>query len=200
MSKRYELVRDIETPVFCISRGSRFEQGVGMEGTDAAYVCANYTLHPSFVEDNPEWFKPIEDKEPTAFQWKAGFMDEVIKTISAHFQNPDKGHMTDIAEDILWLIEEKINPTSQSIPAGKGTANETINEQRIGEAEGGGYASSRPFNMGIKTGNPVLDRRLEEIEPKLAHKYTEEDLGKAYKAGEKRWYNTYTEYKKLNNI
>ncbi len=77
-------------------------------------------------------------------------------------------------------------PLSQSIKCGTGTANETINEvvNRINKNPQW-VMGIPPFQTGrdIFPDNPVLDRQLEEIEPRLAHIYTEEDLKEAFMAG-----------------
>ena len=52
----YILQKDITDPRWNIKAGSVFKKSFNTP--DAAYICDGYNLHPSYVEGNPEWFKP----------------------------------------------------------------------------------------------------------------------------------------------
>ncbi len=69
------------------------------------------------------YVKPIEDKEPTAFQWSDELVTDIVMgTVEAVLKK----------EPIFlphFINDFKKSKISQSIPAGKGTANETINEE-----------------------------------------------------------------------
>ncbi len=115
-------------------------------------------LSDDVLEDNPDWFEPI------AFQWSDWLVEQLLFIKGVH--NPQKS------------INDYKNSLSQSIPAGKGTANETINEYsssdggeiKAGGGGGGqstygnggeGWSPSRPFTTTIPD-NPVLDRQDKE--------------------------------------
>ncbi len=75
---------------------------------------------------NTPVIKPIEDKEPTAFKWS----DELVAQCHEYIKKDTAGILTPygVRQNIKYFKESK--QLSQSIPAGTGTANETINEEK----------------------------------------------------------------------
>ncbi len=112
--------------------------------------------------------KPIEDKEPTAFQWDREPFDkfevaverEVNKLSLDNQSNTPDFILAEFIRKMLELFSKAVAardkhktppPLSQSIPAGTGTANETINEEKKWDWHG-----ERNHTI---TDNPVLDRQ-----------------------------------------
>lgn len=130
-----------------------------------------------FVENNPAWFKPIEDKEPTAFQneddrihdfrfaeWASHSDWTFVWSKQKWYNEEDEQNITPLTTQELFK-KFKQGSLSQSIPAGTGTANETINEGR-GEYPDKWDIRTQPLKSfpaaEMKTtlcDNPVLDRQ-----------------------------------------
>jgi hypothetical protein len=128
MSKRYELLKD-----YFVYAGPLIPKGEIIEWSidgSRLYWSSKYQ-HPfskEFVEKNPEWFKPIEDKEPTAFQWT----DYLVKEILALYWDKPVADLSKTLDFQINKFKEE-SKLYYSIPAGKGTANSVFNEQKINE-------------------------------------------------------------------
>jgi hypothetical protein len=119
------------------------------------------------VENNPSWFHLIEDKEPTALkneddrihdfrfaEWASHSDWTFVWSKQKWYNEEDEQNITPLTTQELFK-KFKQGSLSQSIPAGKGTANETINE---GISRGEWY--KKWFMQ--PTDNPVLDRNKKE--------------------------------------
>ncbi len=252
MSKRYQLLKDLPD----LKAGVIFERrGDITMPTHRDYSFSieggkRWWYSPALVENNPDWFKPIEDKEPTAlnlddkclslndvmdciytweeikkqhlahshtfyrndlknnhpliirlkeklktkikeptaFQWDREPFDkfevaverEVNKLSLDNQSNTPDFILAEFIRKMLELFSKAVAardkhktppPLSQSIPAGKGTANETINE--------------------------------EKVDLSFQKKYNEDDLKKAFDnahlmKGDRYVYNTFEDYKNKN--
>ncbi len=101
------------------------------------------------------FMKPIEDKEPTAFQWSDGLVSEYADfAITALY--PKAHHL-----NLPAFKRMKSYETSSSTPAGKGTANDVSNEEKIDWEK---VYKSMPKNTREKyyPDIPTLDRQYEE--------------------------------------
>ncbi len=146
MSKRYELLKDYFVNVGpLIPKGEIIEWSI--DGSRLYWSSKyQYPFSKEFVEKNPSWFKPIEDKEPTAFQWT----DYLVKEILALYWDKPVADLSKTLDFQIKKFKEE-SKLYYSIPAGKGTANETINDNV------GVFRDSYKFSD-----NPVLDRQDKE--------------------------------------
>ena len=123
--KKYRLLQSIRDPRGIIEAGETFTKYA--DTLDAAYVYKNYTLHPSHVEHNPEWFEEIHEppsnkQEPSkeVFEWTDELVNEYVyawmeegRPIQSY-----KQHKQSLNTD------SKERPDGLAIDAGKGTADE----------------------------------------------------------------------------
>ncbi len=221
MAKQYELVQDYCTPRFNYKKGTQIAILFG------GYVVGAETYTIAQMDSMPEWFKeikPIEDKEPTAFQWSDKLVQEYgdLRTNGHYYKN-------------LTAKEFKsVNQLSQSIKCGTGTANETINEKRVWGVDINWEIKSHPEHLGhvmkaedcrfvedseqkcidfIKkykptpTANDVSKgydlRKVWEESMNSEKLYTEDDLKVAFDnahlmKGDRYVYNTFEDYKNKN--
>jgi hypothetical protein len=168
MSKRYELLK--EWIYVNGGNGEIVEAGTVLTKSekDGSYyrLPSNNIVWHELVENNPSWFKPIEDKEPTAFQWS----DELVMRFVEYF---DANEWIGYEQSMKEFKELKL---SQSIPAGTGTANETINDWLDD-------FTKKVIDTKPPTDNPVLDRndkgiveQLNEAESKMYSKQNKKEM------------------------
>ncbi len=100
--------------------------------------------------------KPIEDKEPTAFQWS----DESVQEYASWYFNVQGKPPPELWGKSL-LVEFKKKKLSQSIPAGKGTANDVSNYDGIKFKSLWDDESVTAKHAGY-VDIPTLDRQYEE--------------------------------------
>ncbi len=116
---------------------------------------AGACMPADIVENNPSWFKEIkiEDKESTAFQWS----DELVWEFGVEIK---QGYSEEWISSRMASFKER-KKLSQSIPAGTGTANETINDNVGKFRDSYSFSDNGLFTTTIPD-NPVLDRQDRE--------------------------------------
>ncbi len=177
MSKQYELTVDL--------LNCKIGTILTHTGENWYETKAGASMPAEIVENNPDWFKPIEDKEPTAFKWSDELVKEFYNMNRTSLEVMSKYYM-DLDSIDRWKSEYQKHKLSQSIKSGTGTANDVgfeftkedqqylskkMNEQlgtaneTINEEKKWDWHKERNHTI---TDNPFLDRqdKKERIEVK----------------------------------
>ncbi len=210
MSKRYELLKDIEGPQWS-DRTERLEY--------FAALMSEIFHYGNFKAETPN--ERIAESLLIRFGYWPTTENEIIKRHNSQSIPAGEGTANDVGFD---FTKEDQQYLSKKMNEQLGTANETINEETVE----GTIAKMRSWKDFVKIGehhipNPVLDRQDKKIEERMdfktdgnmgmyfpkgklnpePQKFTEEDLKKAFDnahlmKGDRYVYNTFDDYKNKN--
>jgi len=144
--RKFELLKDICGPQWNVKAGSIFEK-VGKGEEHGAYSNGNYHLHPSYIENNPEWFREIVEKEP--FVWDDDKVADALAQFAIQVAS-EKIQCEPYKFIGLFKASQNFDPTiakkiyDKYIKAGSGTANDVQNLDEY--IEKWGKSPSKPLN------------------------------------------------------
>lgn len=105
MSKTYILQKDITSPLLSVKAGEPVRKEEGIEYYSIG--CKEYYFESKYVENNPEWFLPEENKSNDSFQWTDGAVSDFWRQLLSLYVGDAKMRTNPIPQLNTFLFQYK---------------------------------------------------------------------------------------------